>query len=211
VKFVTNEATLAPEGLRQRKRRETRARIVGEALKLFLLRGYDATTVDEIAAAAGISKRSFFDYFPTKEDVVLAWQDAFGGALAAALAARPSGEPAAQAVQTALVSVIGEAAAQPEAFAIDDLIQTTPALKAREHLKYVRLEDTLARALIAREPPGADAFPSRLLAMLIAGGMRLTAERGRAAGHPADLGAYVQDVFAQVWDQLGQFATAARR
>jgi AcrR family transcriptional regulator len=207
---VTDEATLAPEGLRQRKRRETRARVVDQALKLFLARGYDATTVDDIAAAAGISKRSFFDYFPSKEDVVLAWQDAFGDALAAAIAARPAEEPAAQAIEAALVSAVGEAAGQPGAFAIDELIQTTPALKAREHLKYVRLEDTLARALIAREPPGADEFPSRLLAMLVSGGMRLTAERGRAAGRPAELGAYVQGVFAQVWDQLGRFSKSAR-
>jgi AcrR family transcriptional regulator len=207
---VTPEAILAPEGLRQRKRRETRARIVDRALKLFLARGYETTTIDDIAAAAGISKRSFFDYFPSKEDVVLAWQDAFGEALAAAIAARPPGEPAARAIEAALVSVIGQAAAQPEAFAIDDLIQSTPALKAREHLKYVHLEETLARALLAREPPSADEFPSRLLAMLVAGGMRLTAERGRAAGHPADLDAYAQQVFAQIWDQLSRFSKAAR-
>ncbi|WP_293382339.1 TetR/AcrR family transcriptional regulator [Phenylobacterium sp.] len=201
----------AIEGLRQRKRRETRARIVDAALKLFLARGYDATTVDEIAAAAVVSKRSFFDYFPSKEEVVLAWQDAFGEALAAALAARPADEPAPKAIEAALVETVGHAAAQADAFAVDALIQTTPALKAREHLKYVRLEDTLAAALLAREPPGADPFPSRLLAMLVSGGMRLTAERGRAAGQPAALGTFVQAVFAEVWTQLGRFAEAARR
>jgi AcrR family transcriptional regulator len=207
--FVTGEPAM--EGLRQRKRRETRARIVGAALKLFLAHGYDATTIDEIAAAALVSKRSFFDYFPSKEEVVLAWQDAFGEALAAALAARPLQEPAAKAVEAALVETVGAAAAQSDAFAVDNLIQTTPALKAREHLKYVRLEDTLAAALMGREPPGTDPFPSRLLAMLIAGGMRLTAERGRAAGQPAALGTFVHDVFAEVWTQLAQFAEAARR
>jgi AcrR family transcriptional regulator len=208
--FVTIETPPAPEGLRQRKRRETRARIVDAALKLFLARGYDATTVDEIAEAAGISKRSFFDYFPTKEDVVAAWQDGFGEALAAAVAARPPGEPAVKAVEAALIEVVADAAAHPGAFAVDDLIQTTPALKAREHLKYVRLEETLAAALLAREPAAAEAFPARLLAMLIAGGMRLTAERGRAAGQPAAIGDFVQGVFDEVWDQLGRLAKQAR-
>lgn len=207
---MTSSPATAPEGLRQRKRRETRARIVETALGLFLDRGFEATTLDDIAAAAGISKRSFFDYFPSKEEVVLAWQDAFGEALALALAAQPREEAPARAVEAALASTIGEAAQQPQAFAIDALIQSTPALKAREHLKYVRLEETLAQALIAREAPGADPFPSRLLAMLVAGGMRLSAERGRAAGQPASVGAFVRDVFGQVWDQVGSFAKAAK-
>ncbi len=62
-------------------------------MTLFLERGFDATTVDDIAEAADVSKRSFFDYFPTKEDVVQAWQDEFGADLAAAIVARPAGEP----------------------------------------------------------------------------------------------------------------------
>jgi AcrR family transcriptional regulator len=210
VNFVTQPDAPAPEGLRQRKRRETRARIVDRALKLFLAQGYEATTVDEIAAGADISKRSFFDYFPSKEDVVLAWQDAFGDALVAAVMARPADEPAAKAVEAALVALIVSEAADPQAFAIDALVQATPLLKAREHLKYARLEETLAAALIARAPAGADPFSLRLLALVTAGGMRLTAERGRAGGRPAALGAFVSEVFAQIWAELERLAAEAR-
>ena len=64
---------MAPtESLRARKKRETARRIDRAALDLFERDGFDATTVDAIAAAADISPRTFFHYFPTKEHVVLA-------------------------------------------------------------------------------------------------------------------------------------------
>jgi AcrR family transcriptional regulator len=208
---MVSRADLAPpEGLRQRKRRETRARIVDRAFRLFLAQGYEAVTVEEIAAAADISKRSFFDYFPSKEDVVQAWQDAFGEALAKAVLGRPAGEPAAKAVEAALAAVVESEAADPQVFAADALVQATPTLKAREPLKYARLEEALAAALIAREGAGADPFRLRLLAMLTAGGMRLTAERGRAAGASAAMGAFVREVFAEVWADLERLAAEAR-
>jgi TetR/AcrR family transcriptional regulator, regulator of mycofactocin system len=62
----------AAEGLRARKKRQTAQRIESAALELFERDGFDATTIDAIAAAADIAPRTFFHYYPTKEDVVLA-------------------------------------------------------------------------------------------------------------------------------------------
>ena len=62
-------------GLRARKRQETRERLTRAAMALFLERGFEATTLDDIAAAADISRRSFFHYFDSKEDVVFAWHE----------------------------------------------------------------------------------------------------------------------------------------
>ncbi|MFF5010942.1 TetR family transcriptional regulator [Streptomyces phaeochromogenes] len=58
------------EGLRERKRRETRQRITHVGMRLFLTNGFDATTLDMIAAAADVSRRTFFSYFDSKDDVL---------------------------------------------------------------------------------------------------------------------------------------------
>src|ERR1700744_458353 len=86
------EAGLEPQGRRARKKEEVRQRIANAAKELFLKRGFAATTIEDIAAAADISQRSFFDYFTVKEDVVLAWHDEFQSAFIVNLLNRPADE-----------------------------------------------------------------------------------------------------------------------
>ncbi|GAA3138724.1 TetR family transcriptional regulator [Planomonospora alba] len=81
---------MADRGLRERKKARTREAILREAFRLFRVRGYHATTVEQIAAAAEISPATFFRYFPTKEDLVAL--DRFPP-LTEALAAQPPGAP----------------------------------------------------------------------------------------------------------------------
>src|SRR6202012_5801422 len=95
-----------PAGRRARKKEETRRRIIEAAKALFLERGFTATTLDDIAEAADISKRSFFDYFPSKEDVVSAWQDPFQTSLAPNRAGAPAGEPPLVAAERALLACL---------------------------------------------------------------------------------------------------------
>ena len=69
------------EGLRERRRRETLRRIADTGLRLFLRNGYEATTLDAIAEEAGISRRTFFYYFKSKEEIILVWQSGFAEAI----------------------------------------------------------------------------------------------------------------------------------
>lgn len=194
------------EGLRERKRRQTRERIASAALTLFLERGFEATTVDDIAAAAEVSKRGFFDYFPTKEDVVAAWQDEFSNALLAAVAARPAKEPLTRVVEEALTSTILDAI-NPQSLAIGKLIKTTPALRARDHLKYAKLEQKLHDALAARTKGKPDELRLRLLAMVTIGALRIAGEVWNTDQLGKKSAPEIRKIANLLWEQLREFGS----
>ncbi len=81
-----------PFTLAQRKRQLVATELTEASLQLFALKGFDAVTVDEIASASGVSKRTFFRYFASKEDVVVQFLAGMGTDIRAALAARPAAE-----------------------------------------------------------------------------------------------------------------------
>jgi AcrR family transcriptional regulator len=91
--------------LRERKRTRTRLMIQTEALRLFAEKGYAQTTVEDIADAAAISPRTFFRYFPTKEDVVM-W-DEYDPLFVDLLAARPDDEPVAETFRAVIREALG--------------------------------------------------------------------------------------------------------
>jgi AcrR family transcriptional regulator len=91
--------------LRERKRTRTRLMIQAEAMRLFAEKGYENTTVDEIAYAAAISPRTFFRYFPTKEDVVI-W-DEYDPITPDLLDARPADEPLAESLRAFIHEAVG--------------------------------------------------------------------------------------------------------
>jgi len=141
--------SIAP-GLRERKKAQTRHNLQQQALRLFSEKGYEATTVEQIAAAAGVSSMTFFRYFPTKEDVVLS--DDYDDLLTAQIEARPADEPALLRVQvgarTGLALVY---AADREGLLLRTrLILRTPALRARLWEQQTATEQLIARALATR-------------------------------------------------------------
>ena len=197
------------EGLRERKRRQTRERIARAAMTLFLEQGFEATTVDQIAEAAEVSKRGFFDYFPTKEDVVAAWQDEFAEQLLSAVAARPAKEPMAKAVEEALLATI-VAAVNPQSLAIGKLIKSTPALSARDHLKYAKLEQKLVEALTARAKGKGDQLRIRLLAMSTIGALRVAGQTWNADQLVGKSPAHLRKIAKTLWATLGELGTEGK-
>jgi AcrR family transcriptional regulator len=197
----------ATEGWRARKRRMTRQRIAETAMAMFLDQGFEATTVDDIAAAAGVSKRTFFDYFPAKDAVLFAWQEASGEALATAIANRPASEPLAICVREALIASVA-AAADPRAIAIDKLVRQTPALAARTPLKYAKLEGMVAEALAKREGLTEPDTRIRVLAMVTIGSLKLGSENWRAGDRQEDPQSHVRRFIHQVWSELQTLSEA---
>ncbi|MFI9384739.1 TetR family transcriptional regulator [Kutzneria sp. NPDC052558] len=156
------------KGLRARARLAMRTEIAETAFALFIERGFEQTTVDEIAEAAGLSRRSFFRYFPSKEDTVFGLLNDLGEELAAAVAARPAAEPPWTALRAAcsvlLTPMLHRA---DDAMALMRLINGTPSLRARHQDKQDRWRGLLIHALTARSVPPlqADVLASSALAI----------------------------------------------
>jgi AcrR family transcriptional regulator len=184
-------------GLRARKRQQTRERLTRSAMTLFLERGFEATTLDDIAAAADISRRSFFHYFESKEDVVFAWQEDLTAALIAAVAARTAKESMLTAAENAISAMVRQL--KPgEAVAMARLKRDNPALQARDQVKYEKLERALAEALSKRAGHQTEKLEARLVAMIATGVMRIGGELWAAEGARENPEALVKRTFAAI-------------
>ena len=145
------------EGLRERTRRAVQTDIAATAMELFLEHGFDAVTMDQIAQQAGVSRRSLFRYFGTKEDLVLGNLAEMGRESAGALRARPDHEPPWTALRQAFEVVAGSSSFSPErAFKISKMVHGTPSLRARRLEKQLTWLDIMVPE-IRRRLTGDDA------------------------------------------------------
>ncbi|MER7958471.1 TetR family transcriptional regulator [Streptomyces sp. NPDC096030] len=160
--------------LAERKRLLVSNELTEAALQLLAVKGFDAVTVDEIVATAGVSKRTFFRYFASKEDVVVQFLADMGTGIRDELAARPAGEPPSVALRHAMRVPIDACTDHPDhterALRVVRLILRTPALHARFLERRLRWSDALAAELTRRlKLDPADLYPR------LAAGMALTA------------------------------------
>jgi AcrR family transcriptional regulator len=157
-------------GLRERKKQKTRESIQRTALRLFEKQGYEETTIEQIAAAVEISPSTFFNYFPTKEDVVL--YDAYDPVAIRMFLERPKDEP----LNVGLRQVLEGLAA---AFQRDEqlilargrLFLEVPELRARIWDELERTQVMIAQLLAERTGRRPDDFELRVTARVVAGAM----------------------------------------
>ena len=154
------------EGLRERKKRLLRQQLSDTATEMFLERGFDAFRVTEVAAACGVSEKTVYNYFPTKESLVLDRDDATMAALRAGLA-----DPSVPPVEATLRILDGQLRtmmawlADQEDFAragaamlrFGRLIRATPSLRAHQRDMTDRLVEAVAEMLAGRSGLSADA------------------------------------------------------
>ena len=136
--------------LRERKKARTRAAIREHALRLFREQGYDATTVEQIAAAAEVSPSTFFRYFPTKEDVVL--QDGFDDVMFEAFDRQPSSLTPIAAIRAAMREAIATftPAEWAEFQEMSAIGMSVPEVRARMMDEMSRMIETAADAVAKR-------------------------------------------------------------
>ena len=193
-----------PRDLRRRARDAVRAEIAETAFELFTERGFDQTTVDDIAVAAGLSRRSFFRYFASKEDAVLGMLNAVGDAIAAELAARPADEPPWTSLRRALDVLVTTYLGDPTvALARFRLIHHTPALRTTLLDKQDRWQRSLAQVLAARlgADPAHDLRPQLLAATALAA-LDVASRRWLASDGQANLATLLDESFALLTHDL---------
>ncbi|MFA1547625.1 TetR family transcriptional regulator [Actinomadura chokoriensis] len=143
-------------GLRERKKQRTRLALIDAALDLFLAKGYEATTIDEIVAAVEVSQRTFFRYFATKEDVVTSFLTEHDQVLGEALATRPPGERPFTALFESLRVVLrtiaeGDPAEGARFRRVRKIVESTPSLMAAQMARYAESTECLAAEIARRE------------------------------------------------------------
>jgi AcrR family transcriptional regulator len=138
---MTGQAT----GLRARKKQETREALTRAALELFAERGYDETTLAEIAEAAGVSTRTIFAYFPGKEDILFCKTQTMLDALAAALANRPAGTDALTALRELFLSTAHEKTELDQK--LGQVIAADPTLSSHKRARVAQVQEVVAAAI----------------------------------------------------------------
>lgn len=183
----------AASGLRERKRQETLRRITDAGIRLFTARGYEATTLDQIASEAGISRRTFFHYFKSKDEILLSMQRGLGETIAAALLEQPADQPPLAAVQKAMLEVVAPYTSE-ELLALDKLMRASEAVQARKQAGYIQDEATVFDALRQRWPSEPERA-LRLVAMLSIGTSRVSLDAWSRDGGTRPLERYVVETF----------------
>lgn len=165
--MATISETAGPlSGRRERKKRETRAALEAAALRLFAERGYERTTVEDIAEAADVAVRTFFRYFSSKRHVLFGdVAHTIVGRLRAALAERPADERPVDAVRAAMDAVdIADYDQYRQIMDRMQLVRQLPELLPAYHMIFHELQETIAEFVAARTDQRASALYPQLLA-----------------------------------------------
>jgi AcrR family transcriptional regulator len=192
---ATNEP---PPSRRDRRKDRTRRMIQAEALRLFANKGFAATTIEEIAAAADVAPRTFFRYFPAKEEVVF-WPD-YQPTLADFVATRPGDEPAVQALCHGIVDGLAGFYDQDRERLLEriKLAFRTPALHPRLRQQQADWAAAMTALLAARLGARPDDLEVRAIAAAMAAALFVAIEEWQARDGQGDLRALIHRALGSV-------------
>lgn len=188
-------------GLRERKKLATRVALAQAAWQLTIERGYAHTRIEDIAAAAGVSARTFGNYFSTKEEALLSVGADRGARMVAALRAWPDGANLWEALADA---VSGQFAGDGEVAQADArLITFPPELAAAQRKLHASIETALTAAIADRTGTDAerDLYP-RLVAGIVVSATQTAFDHWRASGPDTPFPEVLREVLRQVAEGL---------
>jgi AcrR family transcriptional regulator len=193
-----------PAGARAERREQNRSHVERAALELFLERGPDGVTVEQISEAAGIAPATFYRYFGTKDGVLFAYQPAFLQGVRDAVAGVPAGSSRRETLRRALIEFTGFLDRQAESLGIrDEIVARYPDVASRTIAAQRQWEAALASSLAARRRLDEPDVAASLDAALGLAVIRLTFRRWRGTGAPslsAVLPAVLDDTAAALGD-----------
>jgi AcrR family transcriptional regulator len=177
-------------GLVERRMQRTRRDLTKAAMTLFQKQGYDATTVEEIAAAAEVSPRTFYRQFPSKADIVIAMPRMGFEELVATLEDWPQGESIVDGLREGLVPAMGDASRADMEF-MGTLMAQNPELRARRLEDFRQNEIAVAGALARRLEISADELRVKVASATIVATMRVAVEDWLRTGSAVPVLAHV--------------------
>jgi AcrR family transcriptional regulator len=165
-------------GLRERKKLRTRRALGAAALELAVRHGLAEVTVEQIAEAADVSPRTFFNYFSSKEEAVVAADLERAGEMVERVAERPADEPVLESVRAVVCAMLGETGARQREWVRQvRLVRANPALVPHQLAAYAAIEARLASAIAERTGLGADDLYPALTATAVMAATRVATTR----------------------------------
>lgn len=169
-------------GLRERKKQRTRDALLRAALELFTTKGFEETTVDEIAEAVDVSQRTFFRYFANKQETAFAVQEMVEQRFVETLRERPAHEAPFVALRGAVIGAwdamgrsIEEVVPVELHMRTYQMIESTPSLLAAHLRRSIEMEEEIAKVIAEREGLDLDTDPRpRVVVAAFSGVMRVT-------------------------------------
>jgi AcrR family transcriptional regulator len=150
-----------------RKQQLVRHVIYDAAIELFAVKGFDETTVEEVAQAAGVSRRSFFRYFASKDDLLAQNVLLYGAALTAAIKECPSTFSPFEIVRETVLTVVKQVVAQQHTRRVIEIAERSISARQAHGSRMVEVEDGVAKAFAERLKGGSrDKLAPRILANL---------------------------------------------
>ena len=162
---IFHESTGILPTLHARKQQFVRDAIWDAATDLFAAKGFDETTVDDIAQAAGVSRRSFFRYFSSKSDLMAYGMVSYGAELSGAIDACPQTSSPFEVLRETVLKIAQRSAAHPRTRKIMEIVTKYPAARAAELSRFHEVQDRVALAFARRSGEvAANDLTPRLLA-----------------------------------------------